>query len=102
MASTEAGAEAVVHCLGEINGFALIEQDLSAEKPREADSETERVQWRKDRDNIVVLVQELLRNKVSWLNLGFSQLFIELSGTDECLLNSPSRFVIPGNLACRS
>jgi hypothetical protein len=102
MASTEAGAEAVVHCLREINGFALIEQDLSAEKPREADSETERVQWRKDRDNIVVLVQELLRNKVSWLILGFSQLFTELSGTDECLFYSPSRLVIPGKLPCGS
>ncbi|KAJ0422547.1 armadillo-type protein [Aspergillus carlsbadensis] len=63
MASTKAGAEAVVYCLGEIDGFALIEQALGAGKPGEADSEMERVQWRKDRDNIVVLVQKLLRNE---------------------------------------
>ncbi|KAL3441919.1 armadillo-type protein [Aspergillus insuetus] len=81
MASTEAGAEAVVHCLGEINGFALIEQDLSAEQPREAGSETERVQWRKDRDNIVVLVQELLRNNPESLSDSWKSALQELMST---------------------
>ncbi|KAL5333291.1 armadillo-type protein [Aspergillus crustosus] len=55
MASVRAGAEAVIHGL---NGFSLIEQTLAAEAP-----DTDEIQWRKDRDNIVVLVQELLKNQ---------------------------------------
>lgn len=64
MASIKAGAEAVVHGLQKIDGFSLIEQTLNADEP-DSDSETEKLQWRKDRDNIVVLVQELLKNDVS-------------------------------------
>ncbi|KAL3468764.1 armadillo-type protein [Aspergillus californicus] len=65
MASTKAGAHAVVDCLQKIDGFVLIEQTLSAEGPssdNENETETEKVQWRRDQGNIVVLVQELLRN----------------------------------------
>ncbi|KAL4932279.1 putative GTP binding protein [Aspergillus undulatus] len=62
MASTQAGAEAVISGLQSIDGLSLIEQSLSSEEHSE-DNETEKVQWRKDRDNIVVLVQELLKNK---------------------------------------
>jgi hypothetical protein len=69
MASTKPGAEAVIHGLQEIEGFSLIEQTLKAEEPA-ADSEVNEVQWRKDRDNIIVLVQELLKNQVSLLNTG--------------------------------
>jgi hypothetical protein len=71
LASTKTGAEAVIDCLQKIDGFSLIEQTLSAEEPA-SDKETDKDQWRKDRDNIVVLVQELLKykeNKVRWLNV---------------------------------
>ncbi|KAI9373974.1 armadillo-type protein [Aspergillus egyptiacus] len=61
MASTEDGAKAAVHCLREIDGFALIEKALSAEGPSE-DGERDKVQWSKDLDNIIVLVQEVLKN----------------------------------------
>ncbi|KAL4869336.1 hypothetical protein BDV12DRAFT_83560 [Aspergillus spectabilis] len=62
MASTKPGAEAVIHGLQEIEGFSLIEQTLTAEEPA-ADNEVDKVKWRKDRDNIFVLVQELLKNQ---------------------------------------
>ncbi|CEL02424.1 hypothetical protein ASPCAL03594 [Aspergillus calidoustus] len=81
MASTDAGAEAVMYCLGEIDGFALIEQALNVEKPGEADGETERLQWRKDRDNIVVLVQELLRSEPESLGYSWKSALQELMST---------------------
>lgn len=71
LASTKTGAEAVIDGLQKIDGFSLIEQTLSAEEPSSG-KETDKDQWRKDRDNIVVLVQELLKNKenkVRWFYL---------------------------------
>lgn len=68
LASTKTGAEAVINGLQKIDGFSLIEQTLSVEEPA-SDKEAGKYQWRKDRDNIVVLVQELLKNKVRWFNL---------------------------------
>jgi hypothetical protein len=65
MASTKVGSQAVVYCLQKINGFSLIEQTLRAEEPS-SDSETDKVQRSKDQDNTIVLVQEVLRNDVSW------------------------------------
>ncbi|KAL4746251.1 hypothetical protein BDW72DRAFT_185333 [Aspergillus terricola var. indicus] len=65
MASTKAGSDAVVNGLQNIDGFSLIEQTLGAAEPSE--TETDKVQWCKDRDNITVLVQELMKNEVSLL-----------------------------------
>ncbi|KAL4877271.1 armadillo-type protein [Aspergillus karnatakaensis] len=62
MASNKDGAKAVIHGLQEIDGFSLIDRTLSAEEPV-SDNETEMVQFRKDRDNIIVLVQELSKNQ---------------------------------------
>ncbi|PTU20209.1 hypothetical protein P175DRAFT_0439815 [Aspergillus ochraceoroseus IBT 24754] len=61
MASSKPGASAVVYCLQKIDGFVLIKQILSAEGPG-SDAEIDKVQWAKDRDNMIILVQELLRN----------------------------------------
>ncbi|KAL4735567.1 armadillo-type protein [Aspergillus similis] len=61
MASTRAGSDAAVNALQNIDGFSLIEQTLGAAEP--SDTETDKVQWRKDRDNIIILVQELLKNE---------------------------------------
>lgn len=68
LASTKTGTEAVINGLQKFDGFSLIEHTLSAEEPT-SDKETDKDQWRKDRDNIVVLLQELLKNKVCWFNL---------------------------------
>ncbi|KAL6229301.1 hypothetical protein BDW75DRAFT_225299 [Aspergillus navahoensis] len=65
MASTESGSDAVANGLQTINGFSLIEQTLSAAEP--SDNEADKVQWLKDRDNIIILVQELSKNEVSFL-----------------------------------
>ncbi|KAL4994803.1 armadillo-type protein [Aspergillus recurvatus] len=61
MASTKAGSDAVVNGLQTIDGFSLIEQTLSAAEP--SDNEADKAQWLKDRDNIIVLVQELSKNE---------------------------------------
>ena len=68
MASTQAGAEAVISGLKQIDGFSLIKQTLGSEEPS-SDNKGERVQWRKDKDNVVVLVQEILNNEVSFMNI---------------------------------
>jgi hypothetical protein len=65
MASTKAGSDAVVNGLQNIDGFSLIEQTLGAAEPSE--TKTDKVQWGKDRDNIIILVQELLKDEVSLL-----------------------------------
>ncbi|KAL2832386.1 hypothetical protein BDW59DRAFT_169304 [Aspergillus cavernicola] len=80
MASTKAGAEAVVYCLQEIDGLTLIEQTLSAEEPS-SDNETHKVQWRKDLDNIVVLVQELLKNDPDTLDASWRSTIQDLVST---------------------
>ncbi|KAL4793786.1 armadillo-type protein [Aspergillus venezuelensis] len=67
MSSTEAGAQAVVSGLKQIGGFSLIEQTLGSEEPS-SDNEGERVQWRKDKDNVVVLVQKILKNEPATLD----------------------------------
>jgi hypothetical protein len=61
MASTKAGSDAVVNGLQNIDGFSLIEQTLGAAEPSE--TKTDKVQWGKDRDNIIILVQELLKDE---------------------------------------
>lgn len=71
MASTKAGSDAVVSCLQNIDGFSLIEQTLGAAEPSE--TEADKVQWGKDRDNIIILVQELLKDGVSLLTANFTQ-----------------------------
>ncbi|KAL4787528.1 armadillo-type protein [Aspergillus varians] len=77
MASTKAGAEAVISGLQKIDGLSLIEQTLSAEEPT-SDDETDKVQWRKDRDNIVVLVQELLKNEPDTIGASWSSIMQDL------------------------
>ncbi|CBF79301.1 putative GTP binding protein [Aspergillus nidulans FGSC A4] len=71
MASTKAGSDAVVNCLQNIDGFSLIEQTLGAAEPPE--TEADKVQWGKDRDNIIILVQELLKDEVSLLTANYTQ-----------------------------
>ncbi|KAL4939535.1 hypothetical protein BDV06DRAFT_198649 [Aspergillus oleicola] len=79
MASTKAGAQTAVSGLQQIEGFSLIEQTLGSEGPS-SDNENEKVQWRKDRDNIVVLVQELLRNEPASLNEAWKSKVQDLIG----------------------
>ncbi|KAL2866825.1 putative GTP binding protein [Aspergillus lucknowensis] len=81
MASTKAGANAVVSCLQKIDGFPLIKQALTSEEPSPGINETDEVQWRKDRDNIVVLVQELLRNDPETLDGSRKSSMRELMGS---------------------
>ncbi|EAU37711.1 conserved hypothetical protein [Aspergillus terreus NIH2624] len=61
MGSSELGAGAVVGCLLKQNLLPLIEEVLR-ENPETAD-EADRLRLTKDRDNIIVLVQELLKNE---------------------------------------
>ncbi|KAL4902861.1 hypothetical protein BDW74DRAFT_186782 [Aspergillus multicolor] len=79
MASTKAGSVAVVDGLQKIDGLSMIEQTLSAEEP--SDSETDKVQWRKDRDNIIVLVQELLKNQSHAISPSWRSTVQELMNT---------------------
>ncbi|KAL3460556.1 armadillo-type protein [Aspergillus heterothallicus] len=81
MASTKAGSEAVVSCLEAIDGLTLIERILGAEEPAETGSESEKVQWRKDRDNIIVLVQELLKTEPETLTASWKFSLQELMNT---------------------
>ncbi|EHA27538.1 hypothetical protein ASPNIDRAFT_184622 [Aspergillus niger ATCC 1015] len=64
MASTKAGAMAVSRSLQKMQILPLLEETLSAETS-ESTEETEQMQAKKDRDNISVLVQELLKSDVS-------------------------------------
>ncbi|KAL4803914.1 armadillo-type protein [Aspergillus unguis] len=79
MTSIKNGAQAVVLVLQEIDGFSLIEQTLNAEEPA-SDNQTEKVQWRKDRDNIVVLVQELLKNEPDTVDASWNATMQDLMG----------------------
>ncbi|KAF9892374.1 hypothetical protein FE257_002151 [Aspergillus nanangensis] len=60
MASTEDGAVAVLDCLQKLNLLPLIQETLQGDVPDTAD-EAGRQQTIKDRDNIIVLTQELLK-----------------------------------------
>ncbi|RDW67109.1 putative GTP binding protein [Aspergillus mulundensis] len=79
MASTKAGSVAVVDGLQKIDGFSMIEQILSAEEP--SDSKTDKVQWRKDRDNIIVLMQELFKNQSHAVSPSWKSTVQELMNT---------------------
>ncbi|KAL5356214.1 armadillo-type protein [Aspergillus floccosus] len=61
MGSSELGVKAVVDCLQTQNLLPLIEEALR-EKPEAAD-EADKLRLTKDRDNIIVLVQELSKNE---------------------------------------
>lgn len=64
MASNKAGAMAVSRSLQRMEILPLLEKTLGAEAS-EPTEEIEQVQMKKDRDNISVLVQELLKSDVS-------------------------------------
>ncbi|KAL4987153.1 armadillo-type protein [Aspergillus falconensis] len=76
MASTKAGSNAVVNGLHTIDGFSLIEQTLSAAEP--SDNEADKAQWLKDRDNIIVLVQELSKNESDAVNTSWKSTMQDL------------------------
>ncbi|RAK98021.1 ABC1 kinase family protein [Aspergillus ibericus CBS 121593] len=61
MASSKAGATAISRSLQRMEILPLLEETLSV-KPSEPTDETEPVQAKKDRDNIIVLMQVLLKN----------------------------------------
>ncbi|KAB8231038.1 putative GTP binding protein [Aspergillus alliaceus] len=60
MASSQPGSVAVVYCLEEMGLLPTLEQSLSAELLNSTD-EAGKLQLTKDRDNIIVLMQELLK-----------------------------------------
>ncbi|PWY64740.1 ubiquinone biosynthesis protein [Aspergillus heteromorphus CBS 117.55] len=64
MASSNAGSAAVSRCLPDMGILPLIEQTLDVEFPEPTD-ETEATQLDKDRGNIVVLLQEILKNDLA-------------------------------------
>ncbi|KAL4976533.1 armadillo-type protein [Aspergillus desertorum] len=78
MASIKAGSDAVVNGLQSIDGFSLIKQTLSAAEP--LDNEGDKMQWRKDRDNIIVLVQELLKNESDAVSTSWKSTMQNLMG----------------------
>lgn len=57
------GCQSVVNCLQDSDVFRVLEETLSAESIDVAD-ETDRLRTTKDRDNMAVLVQGLLKNEV--------------------------------------
>ncbi|OJJ33138.1 hypothetical protein ASPWEDRAFT_115725 [Aspergillus wentii DTO 134E9] len=61
MASSGPGSVAVIDCLQTMEAYPLLEETLSTKPSYEAD-ETERLKLTKDRDNTVILAQELLKN----------------------------------------
>ncbi|KAL1963275.1 hypothetical protein VTN77DRAFT_8498 [Rasamsonia byssochlamydoides] len=67
MASSPAGSLAVVDCLQNMDVYQLLEDSLTAEIPASA-SEAEKLQKSKDRDNVVILVKELLSNDPEFLS----------------------------------
>jgi hypothetical protein len=64
MASSKHGTAAVINCLQKLDLYPLLEETMSTPV---SDSADEADTWKaaKDRDNIVVLIQELLKNGVS-------------------------------------
>ncbi|KAL1988523.1 hypothetical protein VTN96DRAFT_8918 [Rasamsonia emersonii] len=61
MASSPKGSLAVVDCLQNMEVYQLLEDSLTVEIPASA-PEAEKLQKSKDRDNVIVLVKELLSN----------------------------------------
>ncbi|KAF7116556.1 hypothetical protein CNMCM5793_005037 [Aspergillus hiratsukae] len=61
MASSRHGTAAVIDCLHKLDLYPLLEETMSAPVSDSAD-EADKLKSAKDRDNIVVLIQELLKN----------------------------------------
>lgn len=64
MASSKQGSLAVVDCLQSMEVYPLLEETLSAGDSDPA-NETDKLKQAKDRDNTIILVQELLKSDVS-------------------------------------
>lgn len=63
MATSQAGCVAVTDCLQHTEVSGVLQKTMSDDTP-EDNEETNQAQVAKDRDNIVILVQELLKNEV--------------------------------------
>lgn len=76
MANNKSGCVAVVDCLQQEEVMELLKATLSADPSSEKESEgTNSSQVSKDRDNAFVLVQELLKNEVSFLKTFFIPIY---------------------------
>ncbi|KEY78221.1 GTP binding protein [Aspergillus fumigatus] len=64
MASSKHGTSAVIDCLQKLDLYPLLEETMSTPVSDSAD-DADKLKAAKDRDNIVVLIQELLKNDVS-------------------------------------
>ncbi|EAL84604.1 GTP binding protein, putative [Aspergillus fumigatus A1163] len=64
MASSKHGTGAVIDCLQKLDLYPLLEETMSTPVSDSAD-DADKLKAAKDRDNIVVLIQELLKNDVS-------------------------------------
>lgn len=76
MANNKSGCVAVVDCLQQEEVMELLKATLSADPSSEKESEeTNSSQVSKDRDNAFVLVQELLKNEVSFMKTVFIPIY---------------------------
>ena len=64
MASSQPGSAAAVDCIENMGLFPTLEQSLSVESLGSTD-EVDKLQLIKDRDNVIVLIQEILKQNVS-------------------------------------
>lgn len=78
MASCPAGSLSVSKCLEDSEVFSILEQSLSVGA---STNEEDRLKASKDRDNIIVFVQELLKNEVRLHPIGLRARLIIQSGT---------------------
>ncbi|GFF24317.1 isoform 3 of Rap1 GTPase-GDP dissociation stimulator 1 [Aspergillus udagawae] len=67
MASTKHGTAAVTHCLQKLGLYLLLEETMTTPASDSAD-EADKLKSAKDCDNIVVLIQELLKNDTNALS----------------------------------
>jgi hypothetical protein len=67
MASSKHGTAAVTHCLQKLDLYLLLEETMTTPASDSAD-EADKLKSAKDCDNIVVLIQELLKNDTNALS----------------------------------
>ncbi|KAJ5734230.1 hypothetical protein N7493_003016 [Penicillium malachiteum] len=78
MANNKSGCVAIVDCLQNEEVLELLKKTLSEQLDDESTEKTEEAQVTKDRDNVFVLVQELLKNEGGALPAGYRDIMEDL------------------------
>ncbi|KAJ5708064.1 hypothetical protein N7488_007865 [Penicillium malachiteum] len=78
MANDKSGCAAIVDCLQNEEVLELLKKTLSEQLDDESTEKTEEAQVTKDRDNVFVLVQELLKNEGGALPAGYRDIMEDL------------------------